>query len=586
VTGNEDAQGLRKYRLIAEIGKGGMADVFLAVVQGPAGFNKLVVIKRTRAELVHDPEFVAMFLDEARLAARLNHPNVVQTHEVGQEGDRYFIAMEYLDGQPLNRVRSRAKQEFSVPMQVRVLSDVLLGLHHAHELSDFNGSPLGVVHRDATPQNVFVTYDGLVKVVDFGIAKAVDSSAQTRTGVVKGKVSYMAPEQARGDQVDRRTDVFAAGVMLWEGIAGYRMWKGVADIVVLTNLGTGRIPRIQDIVPTVDPGLAAICDKALAQRADDRYATALEMHEALEAWLSATPERPTAREVGKFVAERFTDDRAKVKALIEAQLHDVRWSGAYPKVTAMDLPKIDPGQVMITPTGNRPLLTPAQSTGSLTGAAVTGTGTTLHEPAAPPARANRPLVLAAIAGAAALGVIGLGVRFLAPAAQPPQIVTATATSDAVSPGRGAAPTVTPAAGQEAVKLTVRVSPASAKVYLDDVLLSAGGFEGKLVKSDQPRKLRAEAAHYASKEEAVTLTGDVIVAFALEKEAAAPATPPPASPGPGPRARPGAEPPAAPTPPPAPPPAATPPPAPPVTPTTAPSGKRPARAIDSANPFGN
>src|SRR5215468_3006277 len=212
VTAEDEAQGLRKYRLIAEIGKGGMADVYLAVVQGPAGFNKLVVIKKTRSELTRDPEFIAMFLDEARLAARLNHPNVVQTHEVGQEGDRYFIAMEYLDGQPLNRIRARAGSSFGVNLQVRVLADVLAGLHHAHELCDFDGTPLGVVHRDATPQNVFVTYDGLIKVVDFGIAKAVDSSAETRTGVVKGKVTYMAPEQAKGDRVDRRADIFAVGV--------------------------------------------------------------------------------------------------------------------------------------------------------------------------------------------------------------------------------------------------------------------------------------------------------------------------------------------------------------------------------------
>src|SRR5215470_12868145 len=156
-TGPEEAHALRKYRLIAEIGRGGMADVFLAVVQGPAGFNKLVVIKKTRPELAQDPEFLSMFLDEARLAARLNHPNVVQTHEVGQDGERYFIAMEYLDGQALNRVRSLAK-DFPIPMQVRVISDVLAGLHHAHDLTDFDGSPLGVVHRDATPQNVFVTY--------------------------------------------------------------------------------------------------------------------------------------------------------------------------------------------------------------------------------------------------------------------------------------------------------------------------------------------------------------------------------------------------------------------------------------------
>ncbi|MFT3771379.1 MAG: serine/threonine-protein kinase [Minicystis sp.] len=594
MTGNVDAEGLRKYRLIAEIGKGGMADVYLAVVQGPAGFNKLVVIKKTRAELTHDPEFIAMFLDEARLAARLNHPNVVQTHEVGQDGDRYFIAMEYLDGQPLNRIRARAGAGLSIPMQVRVVSDVLAGLHHAHELTDFDGSPLGVVHRDATPQNVFVTYDGLIKVVDFGIAKAVDSSAQTRTGVVKGKVAYMAPEQARGAHVDPRTDVFAAGVMLWEGIAGRRMWKGVADIVVLTHLGSGNIPRIRDVVPEVDDGLAAICDKALAVAPGDRYESANAMHEALEAWLAASPERPSARDVGKYVAEKFADDRAKVKAVIESQLRDVRWSGAYPKLTGVDLPKIDPGQVMITPTGQKqvdsksgehPLLTPARASSSFTGSSVTNAETSLRE-AAPPPKGNKPLVLVAVGGLAAVGVIVLGVRFLAPAPQPVQVVTVTATSDAAPPARETAAAPATAPGQDSVKLTVRVTPGNAKVYLDDALLGAGPFEGKVVKGDRPRKLRAEAPHHTAKEETVTLTGDVIVSFSLEKEAAAPA-PQPAGAAAA-RPRPASEPQAA-APPPqpaAPPPQPTAAPQPTPAPTPAHSGQRPKRTIDADSPYAN
>ncbi|APR74772.1 serine/threonine protein kinase [Minicystis rosea] len=587
MTGSADAEGLRKYRLIAEIGKGGMADVFLAVVQGPAGFNKLVVIKKTRSELTHDPEFIAMFLDEARLAARLNHPNVVQTHEVGQEGDRYFIAMEYLDGQPLNRIRARASQGFTIPMQVRVLSDVLAGLQHAHDLTDFDGTPLGVVHRDATPQNVFVTYDGLIKVVDFGIAKAVDSSSQTRTGVVKGKVAYMAPEQAKGDAVDRRTDVFAVGVMLWEAIAGRRMWKGVADIVVLNHLATGRIPSIKEVVPDVDDGLAEICAKALAPAIDDRYESAIAMHDALEAWLAARADRPSARDVGKFVAEKFSDDRAKVKGVIETQLRDVRWSGAYPRMTGVDLPKIDPGQVMITPTGNRPidgktgstpLLTPSRS--SFTGASVTNADTTLLEPA-PPLKPNRPVVLIAVGVVAAIGVVVLGVRFLAP--KPPSQVATSATVE--SAPRAPETAVATAAPDDAVKLTVRVTPSNAKIYLDGALLSAGPFEGKVVRSDKPRKLRAEAKSHTAREETVTLTGDVMVSLSLDKDTGA-ATPPPPPPPPGARA-PATPPPAAATPTPPAPVAAPPPPQPTAAPAApAHSGARPKRTIDSDSPYAN
>jgi serine/threonine-protein kinase len=590
----EEAQALRKYRLIAEIGRGGMADVFLAVVQGPAGFNKLVVIKKTRPELAQDPEFLAMFLDEARLAARLNHPNVVQTTEVGQDGERYFIAMEYLDGQPLNRIRARAGLTFSTNMQVRVIADTLAGLHHAHELCDFDGTPLGVVHRDATPQNVFVTYDGLIKVVDFGIAKAIDSSTETRTGTVKGKVTYMAPEQAKGERVDRRADVFAVGVMLWEGIVGRRMWKGIPELAVVHDLINGRVPPLREAMPDVPEELARICERATAARPEDRYATAQEMHDALEEYLGAAGGHTSARDVGKFVAERFAEDRAKVKALIESQLHDLRWSGAYPKTTGLDLPKIDPGQVVITPTGQQSLgrtpadqrfdsasgrvALPTSPSGELARSSSSLTNAATAIPASGAAKAQKPLALIAVAVVAALGVLVLGVRFLGSSPPPAPAKT----TDAVTaPPPTATPPPLPA--QDAVKLTVRVSPPGARIFLDDALLSAGSFEGKVVKSDRPRRIRVEAEQHVAKEETVALTGDVMLSVSLEKEAGG-ATPShqgggrgrpvaaPAAPAPEPQAAP-APPPAAPTPQPA----ATPAPAP------AQTGK-PKRAIDSDSPY--
>ena len=207
-----------------------MADVFLAVQSGPtgSGFQKLMVVKRLRQNLADEPEFVAMLVDEARIAARLNHPNVVQTNEVGELNGQYFIAMEYLDGQPLHRIQHRNAQRqkdgatapFSKDLQYVVLLDVLAGLHHAHELLDYDGTPLQIVHRDMTPHNIFVTYEGQVKVVDFGIARAVGRSAETRQGIIKGKVRYMAPEQAIGHNVDRRADVFAIGIILWEVASG------------------------------------------------------------------------------------------------------------------------------------------------------------------------------------------------------------------------------------------------------------------------------------------------------------------------------------------------------------------------------
>ncbi len=596
MTAAEEAQALRKYRPIAEIGRGGMADVYLAVVQGPAGFNKLVVIKKTRPELAQDPEFLAMFLDEARLAARLNHPNVVQTTEVGQEGERYFIAMEYLDGQPLNRIRARAPGAFTTLMQVRVLADVLAGLHHAHELCDFDGTPLGVVHRDATPQNVFVTYDGLIKVVDFGIAKALDSSSETRTGVVKGKVTYMAPEQARGERVDRRADIFAVGVMLWEGIAGRRMWKGVPELTVVHELINGKLPSIRDAVPEVPDALARICERAMAVAPDERFATAQEMHDALQEYLDGAG-HTSARDVGKFVAEKFAEDRAKVKTLIESQLKDIRWSGAYAKVTATDLPSIDPGHVLITPTGAKPLegsaghTVPASSVDlGRSNSSLTNAATALATP--PQIKPHRPFAIIGVAVVAAVGVLLLGVRFLAPgssastAAAHPEAHPAEAATEGA---KGTAPPPVPKveAGQDAVKLTVHVSPSNAKIYLDDALLSAGPFEGKVVKSDKVRHMRVEAPHHVTKEETVKLEGDVMLSFALETEAAGAA--PPAAPyvprgGPRPAAPLDTVPTvaAAATPAPAPAPSPTPAPAPAAAPTS--NGQKPKRAIDSDSPY--
>jgi serine/threonine protein kinase len=311
------------YRPIAEIGRGGMGEVCLAVAHGVAGFKKLVVLKRARPDLADEPQVLAMFLDEARLAARLNHPNVVQTYEAGRHAGRYFIAMEYLDGQPLNRIRARVgPRGFPLSMQIRILIEALAGLHHAHELADFDGSPFNVVHRDVTPQNLFVTYDGQIKVVDFGIAKAKSSTIKTRAGMIRGKVPYMAPEQARSEPLDRRVDIFAVGIMLWEAMAGERMWKNVSDTEIIRRLVTDRFPRLPAEAPHADPELARICDRALAPERANRYATAMELQHELERWLAQKGEEVTARAVGTFVAAHFEEERAVNKALLEHELRD------------------------------------------------------------------------------------------------------------------------------------------------------------------------------------------------------------------------------------------------------------------------
>jgi eukaryotic-like serine/threonine-protein kinase len=326
-----------KYRLIAEIGHGGMADVFLAVVAGPtgSGFSKLTVVKRLRANLADEPEFVEMLVDEARITARLNHPNVVQTNEVGSINGQYYIAMEYLDGQPLHRIQHRAQKikktdpsadPFPLECEIAVIADTLAGLHHAHELADYDGTPLAVVHRDVTPQNVFITYEGQVKVVDFGIAKAAGRASETRQGIVKGKARYMAPEQAMARNIDRRADLFSVGVMLWEAATGRRMWRDMEDLAIVQALLAGQIPSSPRTVdPNIHEELDRICRKALSAKADDRYDSAEDFRLDVEQYLSEHCDIVRAkRKLGSHVVELFGDKRTELRSIIEQKLASLK----------------------------------------------------------------------------------------------------------------------------------------------------------------------------------------------------------------------------------------------------------------------
>jgi serine/threonine-protein kinase len=299
-----------RSRVLLELGQGGMGTVFLAVAEGPGGFRKLKVVKRLRPELTADPLFLQMFLDEARVSARLRHPNIAQTNEVGFDGDYYFIEMEYLEGQSLDVV-ARKSEALSLETHAWILAQTLAGLHHAHEQ--------GVVHRDVSPHNVMVTYDGEAKLLDFGIAKAPDSRHETRTGVVKGKPTYMAPEQAAGARVDKRADLFAVGVMLWQAIAGKRLWQGQHDLAIFDALEAGEIPRLEEAAPNAPRELAAICVRALACDRDARFQTAAEMQAAIEAWLE-TRDAVGAREVGARVRDAFAEERRAARAAIDARL--------------------------------------------------------------------------------------------------------------------------------------------------------------------------------------------------------------------------------------------------------------------------
>jgi serine/threonine protein kinase len=313
-----DAQLDSRYQPIARIGRGGMAEVMLTAMQS-SGVTKLAVLKCLLPDLAEDPDFIEMFLDEARLCARLNHPNVVQTYEVLRHGDRLAIAMEYLDGQPLTSVLRRLGGELDVATRLLIITSVLAGLEYAHNLTDFDGTSLGVVHRDVTPHNVFVTYDGHVKLVDFGIAKTMAARNRTRPGSVRGKLAYLAPEALRGRVIDRRSDLFSVGVMLWEILAGRRLWVPKRADKVSWCLAPGASAPALPADLDIPAELRAVCVRALAIDPDARYQSAAELGAELE-HLGALAGDSHARHLGQLVSRAFEPEIKARRVLLEVRL--------------------------------------------------------------------------------------------------------------------------------------------------------------------------------------------------------------------------------------------------------------------------
>ena len=340
---NPDQRQYGRYRLLAEIGRGGMAEVFLAITGGPVGFNKLFVLKRPRPEMLDHPNVRGMFLNEAQIAARLNHRNIIQVYEVGStegeeaEGTPYLV-MEYLEGQPLSRLRRKMRPQGPSPeLIVEVLRDVLTGLHYVHEFHDIGGESAELVHRDVTPHNIFLTYDGQVKLLDFGIAKQLDADHGTLAGILKGKIKYMSPEQARAEPVDRRTDIFSVGVVLYNYLFERSLWSGVSDLEVLRRIGSDQIPPLPDDGPRSVPAeLRAVCRRALAPAAADRYPTAEAMREDLDAWLSGR-DVPGPQKRGEMLEALFVDKRDEIRELIQLRIKEAVESdaAAVPKLRLM-----------------------------------------------------------------------------------------------------------------------------------------------------------------------------------------------------------------------------------------------------------
>jgi serine/threonine-protein kinase len=297
---------LGRYEILMPVARGGMANVWAARLIGTRGFQKLVAIKTMLPGLSDDPDFEAMFLDEARLAAKIHHPHVVEIVDLGDEDECVYLVMEWVNGETMFTLNKRAKVLGGIPRRVmlRIAHAACGGLHAAHELRDDKGKLLDLVHRDVSPQNVMVSFDGIVKLVDFGVAKATGRAHETRVaGIMKGKVPYLSPEQLTGLKVDRRSDLFSLGILMYVMVSGRHPFRGESDARTMENICTRAAVPLRDLVPDVRPDLEEIVMRALEKDANNRWSTAGDMQRALEKVTMASGESVTDSDVGAFVRQ-------------------------------------------------------------------------------------------------------------------------------------------------------------------------------------------------------------------------------------------------------------------------------------------
>jgi eukaryotic-like serine/threonine-protein kinase len=413
-----------KYTLIRKLATGGMAELFLAIQKSVAGFEKLLVIKRILPSMNQDRAFIEMLLHEARIAATLSHPNIVQIFDVGQHEHQYFIAMEHVHGEDLRSIVRQMKKkgvlEFPLEHALAIVLGMCAGLSYAHEKHELDGSALNIVHRDISPQNVVVTFTGDVKIVDFGIAKSdsrgPDSREQTKSGKLKGKVPYMSPEQARGDHIDARSDVFSTGVMLFELTTGKRLFKGQSEYETLRLICEREYPRPSDVRPDYPIDLEPIVMKALAKNVEDRYQSAREMQADIEDFVRRHQIAVSHIALNQFMQGLFEEKLAMQK---EALLQGKHLADIIEMQHALSVPDVSE----VDASGRH-----ATSTQSMPAAARTVTDVSVAR-----RRSKSGLLLGIAAGVLALGAIGGGLAYM--------IVKQKSADDARATATAAAPAV-------------------------------------------------------------------------------------------------------------------------------------------------
>ncbi|MBE2248199.1 MAG: serine/threonine protein kinase [Myxococcus sp.] len=423
------AQTLGKYTLVRKLATGGMAEVFLARSDGPMGFQKKLVVKRILPHFGEDENFINMFLSEARLAAELNHPNVVQIFDFGQADGQYYIAMEFIDGPNLRALNKAARETvgpISLPLCARIIALAAEGLGYAHDLKNQQGQVMNLVHRDISPDNVLVSRTGGVKVVDFGIAKASTQPHLTKSGVIKGKLAYMPPEQLAREPLDRRADIFALGVVLYELVCGAMPFDATSEVsIIQAIMGSDPLVRASNKRTDLPPALDAIISRCIEKDVNKRYASCRELQHDLERYIASTGEVVSVADVGKLVEHLFPEDH-------EVTLQNVLPPGGLPLDQTFPSGKSQerPGPPIATNAGS------------------SGTSSTLLRPIEVPSKSKAPLFVGL-----GLGLVAVGIGAFAalkppppkPVEPPPAVVIPTPVPVAVELDAGAEPD----AGEEA-----------------------------------------------------------------------------------------------------------------------------------------